>query len=67
MNYRHIEKITRGRSLPLMREDSNGDPMIISKGSADGINFFKIEIPQDNGYTRKLYIYEDGTSEELYE
>ena len=67
MNYKQIEKVVKDRELPLIGETGDGDPMIISKGMNGGKCYYKLEVPQDNGWVRHLYYYEDGTSEELFE
>lgn len=67
MNFKQIAKITEGKDLPQLGETGNGEPMVVYDGvTEDGIKYFRLEIGQDNNYMRNIYVYEDGTSEEIY-
>lgn len=66
MTYAELKKATNGKTFPLAGKNSDGENVIVEHGQ-DEQKFFKLTTSQKNGWLRINYIYEDGTSEELYE
>ena len=68
MNYSDFERMTRGKNLPMAGRNEEGENVIISRGDAGeyGGKFFKVVVPQRNGWVRTKIYYENGAAEESY-
>ena len=67
MTFKKLEKLTDGKSLPIMGENEDGETFYIGKGEQDGNRFFVVSTAQWNGWMRHNTYWEDGTIEEAYE
>lgn len=65
MTYQDLAKLTEGKPFPLCGTNEDGERVIIQHGKA-GQPFFKLSTVQHNGWIRTNYVYEDGSTEELY-
>lgn len=67
MTFKEIEKQLKGVELPAGGTNENGETFIVEAGCRDGVRFYHITTAQNNNWVRHNYIYEDYTSEELFE
>lgn len=75
MTYKELNRLCKDKSLPITAKNEDGENIIIERGCDKWSygsdhwerNFFKIVTAQHNGWTRINFIYEDGTTEELYQ
>lgn len=54
-------------TLPISGTNDSGETVIISAGSSDGEEFYRLDTYQHNGWIRVNNYYEDGTVDETYE
>lgn len=67
MTFKELEKMTAGKTFPLSAENVDGEPVVIECGKDNDLRFFKLSTAQTNNWLRVNYIWEDGTTEELFE
>ena len=53
--------------LPIMGTNYENDPIIISRGSVDGNNYYEIQTAQKNDWVRINCYYADGQADETCE
>lgn len=66
MTYQEIKQLCQGKHLPTTAKNEDGENVIIEQG-CDEMNFFKLTTAQNNGWARINLIYEDGSTDELYQ
>lgn len=74
MTYKELEKLTKGKTLPICGKNEDGENVIIEhkterwtyKNESWERKFFKLTTAQNNGCTRHNCIFEDGSTEEFY-
>lgn len=67
MTYQELKRITEGHTLPQGSRNKSGEVVIIIHGTdRSGQKFFAVKTYQENGWIQTNYIYEDGSTEELY-
>ena len=75
MTYNELEKLTEGKKLPFAGKNESGENVIIDRGcdrwsyrgEAWEKNFFKLTTAQSNGWVRINFVYDDGSTDELYQ
>lgn len=67
MTYQELKELTKGQTLPLSGKNTSGENVIIEhRIPKQGQQYFQLTTAQHNGWTRINYIYEDGSTDELY-
>lgn len=67
MTFRELEELTKGKVLPMLGENEDGEAVLIEKGCQDGQRFFKLTTAQHNDWCRVELVWEGGNIEEMYE
>lgn len=67
MTYQEFLELSEGLTFPLYTKNGAGENVIIEHGHDGQQGFFKQITSQHNGWTRVNYVYENGSSEELFE
>lgn len=67
MTYKKLKELTNGKQLPVAGVNEDGENVIIQHRTARERNYFRLTTAQHNGWTRVNIIYEDGSTEELYQ
>jgi len=66
MTYKEIKKMVEGKSLPIMGENQDGEPVIIEEGRSEAGHFYRLTTAQHNNWCRYNVFYEDGSTDEIY-
>ena len=67
MNYQKLEEMTKGKTLPLMAENENGECVMLEKGHNGNLKYYQLSTFQNNDWIRINRYYEDGSIDETYE
>lgn len=67
MTYNELRKLLEGRSLPIMAENQDGEPVLLEQGRSEMGHFYRLTTAQHNNWCRTNIYYADGSIDELYE
>ena len=67
MNYKTLEELTTGKTLPLTGENEEKERVIIEKGHNGNLEYYQLSTFQNNDWIRINRYYEDGSIDETYE
>lgn len=67
MDYKKLEILTKGRSLPISAENEDKERILIEKCSNGDLNYYQLHTFQKNDWIRVNRYYEDGSYDETYE
>lgn len=67
MTFKELEEIAKGKALPLLGRNQDGEAFILEGGSYIDGKCFKLTTAQNNGWCRIHLYHEDGRVEEMYE
>lgn len=67
MNYQKLEEMTKGKTLPLMAENEDGERVIIEKGNNGDLEYYQLSTFQSNDWVRINRYYIDGSIDETYD
>lgn len=67
MNYQKLEEMTKGKTLPLMAENEDGERVIIEKGNNGELEYYQLSTFQSNDWVRINRYYIDGSIDETYD
>ena len=66
--YGSLNRITKGKTLPLTYVNVKGENAIVSCGKTeDGVKYYEVKTAQKNGWIAINTYYENGTFEETFE
>lgn len=67
MDYKKLEEITEGKTLPLNAENEDKERVVIEKLHNGDMKYYQLSTFQNNDWVRVNRYYEDGSFDETYE